>query len=178
MAKMKSDALTTYLQDQLAGALHASELLKAMRDHFAGEPLGAFAAEVLAEVEADREVLARLTERVGGNAGGMKEWGAWVAEKVTRLKLKHGSADGLGTFESLEFLVTGIHGKRALWRAMAVVASFDTRLQGIDFTNLIARAENQHQKVEERRLAWARSLFPRHEDGKSGAQTESTTKEG
>jgi hypothetical protein len=86
MAKMKSDALTTYLQDHLAGALHAIELLKAMRDHFAGEPLGAFAAEVLAEVEADREVLARLTERVGGNAGGMKEWGAWVAEKVTRLK--------------------------------------------------------------------------------------------
>jgi hypothetical protein len=27
-----SDALTTYLQDHLAGALHAIELLKAMRD--------------------------------------------------------------------------------------------------------------------------------------------------
>ena len=96
---------TTYLQDHLAGALHAIELLKAMRDHFAGEPLGTFAEEVLAEVEADREVLARLTESVGGTAGGMKEWGAWLAEKVSRLKLKHGSADGLGTFEALEFLV-------------------------------------------------------------------------
>ena len=46
---------------------------------------------MLAEVEADREVLARLTERVGGTAGGMKEWGAWLTEKVSRLKLKHGS---------------------------------------------------------------------------------------
>ena len=66
---VKNDALTTYLQDHLAGALHAIELLKAMRDHFAGEPLGTFADEVLAEVEADREVLARLTERVGGTVG-------------------------------------------------------------------------------------------------------------
>jgi hypothetical protein len=72
---------------------------------------------VLAEVEADREVLARLTERAGGTVGGMKEWSAWLTEKVSRLKLKHGSSDGLGTFEALEFLVIGIHGKRALWRA-------------------------------------------------------------
>ena len=66
---MNNDALTTYLQDHLAGALHAIELLKAMRDHFAGEPLGTFAGEVLAEVEADREVLASLTECVGGTVG-------------------------------------------------------------------------------------------------------------
>ena len=38
---MRSDPLTTYLQDHLAGALHAIELLKAMRDHFSGEPSGA-----------------------------------------------------------------------------------------------------------------------------------------
>ena len=67
---MSSDALTTYLQDHLAGAIHAIELLKAMRDHFAGEPLGAFAAEMLAEIESDRDLLAKLTKRVGGSAGG------------------------------------------------------------------------------------------------------------
>ena len=89
--------------------------------------------QVLAEVEADREVLAKLTESVGGTPGGMKEWGAWLAEKVSRLKLKHGSADGLGTFEALEFLVIGIHGKWALWRAMAEVAAFDPRLRGHRF---------------------------------------------
>ena len=48
---------------------------------------------------------------MGGTPGGVKEWGAWLAEKVSRFKLKHGSADGLGTFEALEFLVIGIHGK-------------------------------------------------------------------
>ena len=156
---MKKDALITYLQDHLAGALHAIELLKAMRDHFEGEPLGAFAGEVLAEVEADREVLAGLTKRAGGTVGGMKEWGAWLSEKVSRLKLKHGSADGLGTLEALEFLAIGIHGKRALWRAMAAIASKDPRLQNLDFEGLIGRAEGQHQKVEQQRLICAQSVF-------------------
>jgi hypothetical protein len=163
----RNDALPTYLQDHLAGALHAIELLKAMREHFSAGPLGQFAERMLAEVEADREVLVKLTERAGGIVGGMKEWGAWLAEKVSRLKLKHGSADGLGTFEALEFLAIGIHGKRALWRALAVVASSDSRLQGVDFAALIARAENQHQRVEEQRLACALTVFRRGGDGKS-----------
>jgi hypothetical protein len=112
-----SDNLKTYLQDHLAGALHAIELLKTMRDHNLGDPLAEFASRLLAEVEADRDVLAALNEKLGGSSGGPKEWGAWLTEKASRLKLKHGTGDGLGTFESLEFLVLGIHGKRALWSA-------------------------------------------------------------
>ena len=172
---MSSESLPAYLQDHLAGALHAIEMLKSMREHFSGEPLGQFADQVLAEVEADREVLAKLTERVGGTPGGMKEWGAWLGEKVSRLKLKHGSADGLGTFEALEFLVIGIHGKWALWRTMAELAAFDPRLEGIDFRELIARAENQHQQVEERRLACAQSVFrPGENDGRPRPHMQST----
>jgi hypothetical protein len=164
---MKNEALITYLQDHLAGALHAIELLKSMREHFSAEPLGTFADELLSEVEADRDVLARLTESVGGTAGGVKEWGAWLTEKVSRMKLKHGSADGLGTFEALEFLVIGIHGKRALWRAMEAVAPNQPHLRNIDFAGLIARAENQHERVEERRLACAQSVF-RNGAGRDG----------
>jgi hypothetical protein len=33
-----------------------------------------------------------------------------------------------------------------------VCASFDSSLHGIHFAELIARAENQHRRVEERRL--------------------------
>jgi hypothetical protein len=156
---MTNDALQTYLQDHLAGAMQAIELLKSMRDHFAGEPLGTFATEMLAEIEADRDVLARIAKSAGGTPGGLKEWGAWIAEKVSRLKLKHGSVDGLGTFEALEFLVLGIHGKQALWRTLAMASSFDMRLQGIDFTELLARAESQHQRAEEERIACAQSVF-------------------
>jgi hypothetical protein len=151
-----SDPLTTYLQDHLAGAMHAIELLRAMRHHYKGKPLGQFAEELLIEIEADREVLGGLTENIGGTSGGPKEWAAWLTEKVSRLKLKHGSGEGLGTFEALEFLVLGIHGKWALWRALSVVAGSDNRLARIDFGTLIARAENQHARAEEERIKCAR----------------------
>jgi hypothetical protein len=154
-----SDPLTTYLQDHLAGAMHAIELLKAMRDHYKGKPLGQFAEELRVEIEADRDVLGRLTENIGSTSGGPKEWAAWLTEKVSRLKLKHSSSDGLGTFEALEFLLLGIHGKWALWRALSVVAPYDPRLAGKEFGALIARAEAQHGKVEEERLNFARSVL-------------------
>ena len=51
--------------------------------------LWTLATEVPAEVEADREVLATLTERVGGATGNMKNWGAWSSEKVCRPEAKN-----------------------------------------------------------------------------------------
>jgi hypothetical protein len=63
----------------------------------------------------------------------MKEWGAWMGEKVSRLKLKHGRGAALGTFKVLEFLVVGIHGKWALWRALSLVAVCDLRFRRTDF---------------------------------------------
>jgi hypothetical protein len=154
-----TNTLTTYLQDHLAGSMHAIELLKAMRDHQASEPLGQFAGQLLIEIEADRNVLSDLVRRTGTTPGGVKEWGAWLAEKVSRLKLKHGSGDGLGTFEALEFLMLGIHGKWALWRALSEIARFDSRLKSTDFSQLTARAESQEAQVDERRLALAESAF-------------------
>ena len=47
-----SDPLTTHLQDHLPGSIHAIELLKAMREHYVGEPLGEFATDLLVEIEA------------------------------------------------------------------------------------------------------------------------------
>jgi hypothetical protein len=137
------DPLITYLQDQ----------------HRTGEPLGEFATNLLVEVESDRDVLANLTESLGGSAGGPKEWSAWLVEKVSRLKLKPGSGNDLETFEALEFLVLGIHGKWALWRALTVAAEWDSRLHGVNFRDLITRAESQHAKVDTQRLVWARGAL-------------------
>jgi hypothetical protein len=52
--------------------MHAIELLKAMRNPHGGEPLGQFASELLFEIEADRDLLAGLTEKAGATSGGMK----------------------------------------------------------------------------------------------------------
>jgi len=104
--------------------------------------------------------LQELADRAGAGSSDLKEFAAWLSEKVTRLKLRHGG-DGLGTFEALEFLELGIHGKWALWRALATVAASDTRLRGLDYEQLAARAEAQRASVEERRLEIARAVLPR-----------------
>jgi hypothetical protein len=147
-----SEALATYLQDHLAGSVHAVGLLEFMRDEHAGEPLGQFASDLLTEIESDREVLRRLAEGVGSGASASKELGAWFGERLSRIKLHHHTDDGLGTFEALEFLELGIGGKLALWRALGAAAPTDARLKGIDFKHLATRAEFQQSQVEERRL--------------------------
>jgi hypothetical protein len=154
-----SDPLATYLHDHLAGSVHAIDLLESMRNQHAGEPLGHFAPGLLVEIEADRDVLRELAERLGVGSSGLKELAAWVGEKVSRIKLGSHDAGGFGTFEALELLELGIHGKRALWCALAVVAETDARLQSTDYACLAARAETQEASVEEQRLAVARTAF-------------------
>ena len=154
-----SDPLATYVHDHLAGAVVAIDLLEALRDQHSDEPLGQFAAGLLVEVEADRAVLQGLAERVSMGSSRLKEAAAWLGEKVSRLKLGRRAASGLGTFEALEALALGILGKLALWRALAMIATGDARLGGMDFDHLTARAQAQHAQVEERRLEAARKAL-------------------
>lgn len=155
-----SDALTDYLRDHLAGARIAADLLESMGSEHAGEQLGRFAIELLAEIEADRKVLEDLLERVGGERlAALKEGAAWLTQKVSLLKLRRHAGHDLGTLESLETLALGIQGKRSLWRALAEIAPGNEHLKRTDFDALVARAEQQHARVEERRLEAARVVL-------------------
>jgi hypothetical protein len=154
-----SDPLATYVRDHLAGAVVAINLLEALRDRHAGEPLGDFAAGLLVEVEVDRAALQGLADQVGAGSSALKAGTGWLGEKLSRLKLRRRAAGGLGTFETLETLALGILGKLALWRALAVVAAVDARLRGVHFDDLAARAQAQHLRVEERRLEAARTAL-------------------
>jgi hypothetical protein len=62
--QMSNDPLATYLQDHLAGAASAIELLEMLRDQDVGEALGNFAGQLVADVEADRQVLEALARQV------------------------------------------------------------------------------------------------------------------
>jgi hypothetical protein len=150
-----SEPLTTYLHDHLAGSNFAVEVLKDWCDQHAGEELADFAASLLREVEADRQVLQSVIDRAGGETSVLKEATAWAAEKVGRFKLRRSVAGEVGTFETLEALALGILGKMKLWRALAAIAATDTRLAGVDFDSLADRAEAQHAQVEQRRLKLA-----------------------
>jgi hypothetical protein len=154
-----NDSLVSYLGDHLGGAAHAIELVKTMRDHYETDPLGQFANELLTQIEADRDVLRDIAGRLGAGSSELKELAGRVSEMISRVKMSHRVTHGLGTFEALEFLEIGIHGKWALWRALAIAAESEPRLQGIDFEELVGRADKQHGQVDQRRLALARTVF-------------------
>jgi hypothetical protein len=152
------DPLSIYLHDHLAGAALAVDLLEALRDRHPGDELGDFAAMILSEIQEDRTTLKNLADRIGAGSSQLKEFSAWLSEKLTRIKLNRQS-HSLGTFEALEFLALGIRGKLALWDALKTLTPSDTRLHGMDFDGLATRAKAQHDQVEERRLAEARIVL-------------------
>jgi hypothetical protein len=119
------------------------------------ESLSQFAGSILVGVEEDEETLRGLAKEIGTGSNILKEAAAWVDEKASRVKLGLGLSGGFGTFEALEFLALGGQGKLSLWRALQVVAEVDARLRRLDYELLIARADEQFKKVEERRLAMA-----------------------
>lgn len=156
-----SDPLAVYLHDHLAGSRMAVDVLGNMRDQHDGEPLGRFAAALIEQIEEDRKTLREILERVGApRSDPLKEAMAWLAEKLTRAKLRRRAGRGVGMLEALETVSLGILGKRALWRALAAVEPGEPRLRGLDFERLIGRAEAQHADVEDRRMEAARSVLP------------------
>jgi len=155
-----SDALGVYLHDHLAGAAYAIDLLEFMSVKLKDVELRAFATELVAEIKEDRETLRQIAERAGASGTSIKELASWLGEKLSRMKLGHDRGDGLATFEALEFLTVGIHGKWVLWCALAAAAPYDPRLDGVDFAKLADRAQKQHDRVDERRLEAAVTALP------------------
>jgi hypothetical protein len=156
--------LAIYLNDHLAGATLGVELARRLRssnrgDAEMGEPL----AEICAEIEADRETLIALMERLGVTRNPIKPVLARVAERFGRLKL-NGQLRGyspLSRVLEMEILSSGIGGKVQLWNVLE--QRFGETLQGFDFQALAERADDQGQRVEDLHLtAAARSLGDSH----------------
>jgi hypothetical protein len=56
-------------------------------------------------------------------------------------------------------LSIGILGKLALWNALKRLPAKHEAKEGLDFSNLVDRAIQQHAKVEERRIAYAERVL-------------------
>ncbi|MEA2560054.1 MAG: hypothetical protein QOH06_1558 [Acidobacteriota bacterium] len=155
---MAREHIATYLNDHLAGAAGAVELLEHLEKEHAGTEVGRLAAELRADVEADRQALKSLMQRLEVAQSRTRKAAAWLGEKVAELKLRLDDPAGgsLRLFESLEALSLGIEGKRSLWRALAAAADEAPHLRVADYEGLIRRAEEQRSRVETARLAAAR----------------------
>jgi len=153
--------LAIYLNDHLAGATLGVGLARRLRSSNRGDPeMGAPLAQICAEIEADRETLTRLMERLGVDRNPVKPVLARVAERLGRLKL-NGQLRGyspLSRVLELEVLTTGIGGKLQLWNALE--QSFGESLDGFDFHALAERADRQGQQVEDLHLQATRRALP------------------
>lgn len=153
--------LATYLNDHLAGAVAAIELLTHIEAAHAGTSTGQCFAELRTDVEADRQELEALMSRLHIPVSRSRAAIAFLAEKAAQLKLRLDDAAGgaLRLLEVSEAVALGIEGKRALWRALAAAAAAAPALQLADYERLTRRAEEQRQRVEAVRLAAAKAAF-------------------
>jgi hypothetical protein len=153
--------IATYLNDHLAGSVVALELLEHLEAAHAGTPLESFVAALRADIAADRRELESLMERLGISESSPRKATAWLAEKITQLKLRldDPASGALRLLEALEAVQIGIQGKRALWLALDAASENAPDLRGLDYERLTRRAEEQHQRVETQRLEAARAAL-------------------
>ncbi len=158
---MAGDHIAIYLNDHLAGSVAALELLEQLEEDHSGSPLEGFFAELRTEIEADRQELESLMQRLDISESRTRKASAWLAGKFAELKLRLDDPAGgdLRLFESLEGLSLGIEGKRGLWLALAAAAKDAPSLQLLDYGRMAQRAEEQRTGVETKRLEAARKAL-------------------
>jgi len=145
--------LPIYLNDHLAGATLGVELARrTLRENADGE-LGDFLRWLCAQVVEDRRSLLALMQERGVQPSLAKSGGAWLAEKIGRLKPNGHltTYSPLSRLVELEGLAAGIDSKLALWVAL--------REAGSDVDTLVERAREQRERLEPHRLAAARAAL-------------------
>jgi hypothetical protein len=141
--------LAIYLNDHLAGATAGVELARRLRASNEDDAsFGPELAEICAEIEADREALVAIMERLDVGQSRIKPIAAVLAERLGRLKL-NGQLRGyspLSRLVELEMLQLGVTGKRRLWRALEHTHAGD--LAEFELDALAERATGQLKRLE------------------------------
>jgi hypothetical protein len=155
---MAHKAMDVYLNDHLGGATMGSKLAGQIAEHAEGTALADVMTRLEADIEADRETLVDLMERMDVTRNPVKQATGWLAETASRVKFS-GAASGdsdHAIFLALETMALGVLGKLSLWRALREVRAEHPPLAALDLDALIARAEAQHATLEQERLAAGR----------------------
>ena len=156
-----SDKLAIYLNDHLAGATAGRDLARRSASANEGNEYGEFLTGLAAEIDADRQELVELMDRLGVGTDYPKVAVAWTMEKVGRLKL-NGQLIGyspLSRLVELEGLLAGVQGKRALWMSLREAASRDARLEEAALERLIRRADEQLEGLRKQHAGAAREAL-------------------
>ena len=152
-----NELLETYLNDHLAGATAGVDLAGEIASDTEGTPVAAAMRQLAEDIEADRKVLEGLIATLGLEQHTVKQAAAWMAEKMSRLRLNRVSAGShqLAVLMSLEMLSIGVEGKRCLWQALEEITSKEPAVAALDLATLEKRAAAQQDVLETYRRAAA-----------------------
>lgn len=157
----RHNLLGIYLNDHLAGATGGLQLFRRAARAHRGMEAGDVLEQYAAEVAEDRDALLEMMRALGVPVRQYKVYGAWVIEKVGRLKLNGRLLDRspLSSLIELEALQLGVEGKGSGWRTLRIVAEHDRRLDAQRLDGLLDRAQRQADSLEELRARAAQELF-------------------
>jgi hypothetical protein len=150
-ATLSNDLLTIYLNDHLGGSTFGLERARRAAAANAGTEFGPPLTRLATDIESDRNELLELMETLGRGKDPIKVAGGWLVERVGALKL-NGRIVGyspLSRMLDLEALEGGVGAKLGLWRALQAVAPKRPELEQERLDRLIARAEDQRERLGE-----------------------------
>ncbi|MCX4885550.1 hypothetical protein [Streptomyces sp. NBC_00847] len=153
--------LGVYLNDHLAGATGGTELVHRMVQEHGDSAYGPELRSLATEISQDRQALLRLMADLNVPTRRYKVYGAWLGEKLARVKPNGRLVrrSGLTVLIELETIRTGAGGKSMLWRTLLSASAEDPRLDSARLEELLRRAERQIKALDSLHARAASALF-------------------
>lgn len=156
---MPSQYLGIYLNDHLAVLAGAEELVDRSLQSNRGTPLGEFLQSLLDSIREDRNALESLMDEREVKQNWAKTGGAWLAERVGRLKL-NGELTGyspLSRLVEIEGIGLALEARRAFWATLSEVGI--SQAAGRPAEELAARSQSQVGELEAHRRSAAKEAL-------------------
>jgi len=149
-----SEYLPAYLNDHLAGSVVGLGLARRAVEHNRESDYARDLRVIAEEIAEDKRTLEELMRELTIRRNPVKRVGAWVGERVRRLKHNRRLVgySPLSRLEEIEMLALGVTGKLSLWRALQHSVAAQRGVSAWKLDDLIARAESQQQRLEALRL--------------------------
>lgn len=158
---MNLKRLGSYLNDHLLASTVGVELARRTEHENRSNAVGQYLATLTPLLEQDRAMLLAVLAVLELKPDPLKVGGAWLVEKLARLKL-NGSwlrYSPLSRLVELEGLCVDSHGRMSVWRSLETLSRKEPRLARFDFAFLAERAEAQLATLQTLRLRSTGAAF-------------------
>ena len=143
--------LSIYLNDHLAVIVGIRELLERTLENNTDSPFGELLTRLLEDSQQERRALAALMRDHGIPENHLKTSGAWLAERIGRLKM-NGQLTGyspLSRLVEIEGIALGLDAKRIFWDNLSHIGV--VQAGGFVTKSLARRAEQRLEELDEHR---------------------------